>query len=608
MKKAKCFVSLLLLSAMILSHAGSGFARNADPSFRQADRLNGPQKEGKAYDVDQDGDTDEDDALAILDYLTGETDDAELDLEAGDADGDEIPTTYDAYLILKQVQENAGQQAVRREPEALDAAEAGSGAEPGTFKLELHEETASHNGLIAVVYDPERMAVQSLSSEFSHCSWRDDAEKGVLTFAYAGLDPAEAGENFAEIIFAMKTCEGAGLEITTLERNSDVELNEVTALSAAAGHAWKFQGFTWTVNNTAGYTGAAAGYKCAVSEDHEAFVEAHFDAERTEPTLASSGSIVYTAWVTAEESLDGAAHTESKTVILPALEVTYSLNMTSLTLAVKSSEQLKLVGSDGSAGSAAWTSSDPSAADVDENGLVTALKYHVGPVTVHAVMANGFEADCAVQTLFWDAADSSKYYFRHVYWAAEKGITRGYDLEYFGVDMDCERQDFILFIYRLAGQPAVSSSVLNSLDTTFSDVSELKASFRKAIAWGYSKGIIKGYTTGENKGKFGVGFPITRREAMIMLWRYAGKPAPPTKGITTARGFTDVKGIYQESSDSFRAIAWAAGSGIANGYTNASSLPPDSGLTVPCYGANLPCKREQMITFLSRYAEKFMKE
>lgn len=51
-------------------------------------------------DVDKDGDTDAYDAQAILDYLVGNRDGAELDLDEGDVDGDGNVTTYDAHLIL----------------------------------------------------------------------------------------------------------------------------------------------------------------------------------------------------------------------------------------------------------------------------------------------------------------------------------------------------------------------------------------------------------------------------------------------------------------------------------------------------------------------------
>lgn len=53
-----------------------------------------------SYDVDQDGDTDSDDAQAVLDYLTGKHGGSDLDLKAADADKDGAVTTYDAHVIL----------------------------------------------------------------------------------------------------------------------------------------------------------------------------------------------------------------------------------------------------------------------------------------------------------------------------------------------------------------------------------------------------------------------------------------------------------------------------------------------------------------------------
>ena len=51
-------------------------------------------------DVDLDGDTDEEDAQAILDYNSGKITAEGLDLEAGDLNGDGVTTTYDAHLLL----------------------------------------------------------------------------------------------------------------------------------------------------------------------------------------------------------------------------------------------------------------------------------------------------------------------------------------------------------------------------------------------------------------------------------------------------------------------------------------------------------------------------
>ena len=58
------------------------------------------------HDVDKDGDTDSDDAQAILDYVTGKIDGAELDLEAGKLDEDDEVTSRDSYLLLMFLEES----------------------------------------------------------------------------------------------------------------------------------------------------------------------------------------------------------------------------------------------------------------------------------------------------------------------------------------------------------------------------------------------------------------------------------------------------------------------------------------------------------------------
>ena len=60
-----------------------------------------PETEVTGHDVNKDGSTDQADAQAILDYLTGEVDGEELDLEAAEMDGAEGITSYDAQLLLK---------------------------------------------------------------------------------------------------------------------------------------------------------------------------------------------------------------------------------------------------------------------------------------------------------------------------------------------------------------------------------------------------------------------------------------------------------------------------------------------------------------------------
>ncbi len=80
---------------------------------------------------------------------------------------------------------------------------------------------------------------------------------------------------------------------------------------------WEFVEFTWTGNDNAGYTAAVANYKG--SDDSTKSVEADVTSETTAATCEASGQTVYTATVTAEASLDGEPHNDSKTVEIEAL-------------------------------------------------------------------------------------------------------------------------------------------------------------------------------------------------------------------------------------------------------------------------------------------------
>ena len=84
-----------------------------------------------------------------------------------------------------------------------------------------------------------------------------------------------------------------------------------------------------------------------------------------------------------------------------------------------------------------------------------------------------------------------------------------------------------------------------------------------------------------------------------MLWRYAGKPS--AKETKLFNSFKDVNGKFSKKSDTYKAIMWAAETGISKGYSKQSDLPAGSGYKAPCYGCDLECLREQMIVFLYRF-------
>ena len=111
--------------------------------------------------------------------------------------------------------------------------------------------------------------------------------------------------------------------------------------------------------------------------------------------------------------------------------------------------------------------------------------------------------------------------------------------------------------------------------STFADV-PAGSYYERAVIWAAANGI----TNGVGNGQFGVDAPCTRAQAVTLLWRAAGSPAPEISAIP----FTDVPvGSYY-----YDAVLWAVENGIAKG-TSETTFGPDAS-----------CTRAQIVTFLYR--------
>lgn len=237
-----------------------------------------------------------------------------------------------------------------------------------------------------------------------------------------------------------------------------------------------------------------------------------------------------------------------------------------------------------------WSSSDEKIATVDENGKVTARTYGTAVITAQTIDGSGISASVTVNTKYYDVNGSNikgeenyEYWYDPVYWATDSGISKGYYNVYFAPGKDCERREFLVFLWRLAGCPD------SDIDPTkaFTDVAFTESSDSyKAIAWAADYGIVKGYKDGTLKPMSG----ISRKDVMIMLYRFAGKPEI-TESMNVS--FTDVAGKYKKTSDTYKAICWGYSCKITKGYT--------SGEYAGMFGTGLLAKRKDTITFLYRY-------
>ena len=139
---------------------------------------------------------------------------------------------------------------------------------------------------------------------------------------------------------------------------------------------------------------------------------------------------------------------------------------------------------------------------------VVAMMWKMSSRTPGDVLLMGDE----VQTGYIDVPNTIWYnaawYADAVAWGKEVGVLSS-GSQYFNPTDNCSRADFILMLYRLAGEPSIS------IDAGFSDVTS-GAYYYDAVNWAYSKGIIDKPSSGLFNP---VGF-YTRGEAIEILYNY----------------------------------------------------------------------------------------
>ena len=101
-------------------------------------------------------------------------------------------------------------------------------------------------------------------------------------------------------------------------------------------------------------------------------------------------------------------------------------------------------------------------------------------------------------------------YYKAILWAAEKGITTGYNGGLFKPNDTVTRGQFVTFLYRAEGKPATSGSIYG-----FKDASSIASPYRSAVAWAVEKGI----TTGYEDNTFRPNDACTRWAVVLFMYR-----------------------------------------------------------------------------------------
>lgn len=167
--------------------------------------------------------------------------------------------------------------------------------------------------------------------------------------------------------------------------------------------------------------------------------------------------------------------------------------------------------------------------------------------------------DTAQQNLPFSDISHDDWYAEAVQYCYEHGIFAGTTATTFSPADTMSRAMLATILWRMESSPAANSSA------GFSDT-QADAWYADAVDWAVEAGILSGY----GDGRFGPNNPVSREQAVTILWRYAEMPAAESTGT-----FSDAASVSDWASS---AAGWALSAGLLTGWAD-DNFQPQSGLT-----------------------------
>ena len=157
----------------------------------------------------------------------------------------------------------------------------------------------------------------------------------------------------------------------------------------------------------------------------------------------------------------------------------------------------------------------------------------------------------------------SDWFYAAVDFVYNRTLFAGTSPNTFSPSASMTRAMFVTVLYRLEGEPAVTSG------GQFSDVQNSSAYYYSAVTWASANGIVLGYSN----GNFGPNDSVTREQIATIICRYAEyKNRDMSSSGVILNSFTDRENI---SGFALIAMRWAVTHGIING-SGGKLLPKNS--------------------------------
>lgn len=304
-------------------------------------------------------------------------------------------------------------------------------------------------------------------------------------------------------------------------------------------------------------------------------------------------------WVSDRDSSASSVKVRFKEKAVPrvsAVEITSPSGQDPIVRGTKQKFTAKVTGENLTDESVIWsvTGSTSGKTTISEDGTLSIASDEKSKELTVKAQASADETKSAsikVKVQMFKDVNEDQFFSEAVSWGTEHNAVAGYSesdgTSTFRPNDTCTRVQFVTFLWRTLGEQSPESA-----DNPFTDIKDINSKYYgTALLWAYENKYVSGYSNPDGTVSFGPDDEITRGQVVTFLWRAAGSPKPES----AKSPFRDVQ--KPEEQYYGQAMLWASENGIVAGYSDAEGKR---------FAPNDSCTRGQVVTFLWRYAQKYL--
>ncbi len=183
--------------------------------------------------------------------------------------------------------------------------------------VDISYEDAVTNGFITLSYSPSVVVFDCIDSNLKYKAVNVDEENGIIKIVFANGEAIDPATILASVHFKSRQCIHSQVTVVTSEKNDNVHANETETIDIDAQHKWRFGKIEWNLLSST--PKAYVLYTCSECGAPSGYISMTV-TKKVKPLWTE-----YTAYISADDSLDGEAHTSTKKVMKPIIPREWSV-------------------------------------------------------------------------------------------------------------------------------------------------------------------------------------------------------------------------------------------------------------------------------------------